>query len=208
MIPRVKQTLCRSQQGRDVTRMCRKESRRDGAVALPSGRAVSTLRTLQSKVTVMTRLSAVLFTLFLAGVAAAQDRYVGYYHPEISSEETFDRVVRASQGAGKAVRIDFVNVLTTAQLEAPESPRFVFFAKGEGASTLMLIALDDDIFATLYRARALLAQLTVSVRRGGFFRQEDLQYVVTFYDLLQLLQFDELVISDGKTWAHRVNFKR
>ena len=156
----------------------------------------------------MARLSAVLFTLLLAGSVAAQGRYEGYYYPEISSEETFDRVVRASQGAGKAVRIDFVNVLTTAQLEAPESPRFVFFAKGEGSTTLMLIALDDDIFATLYRARALLAQLTVSVRRGGFFRQEDLQYVVTFYDLLQLLQFDELVISDGKSWAHRVNFER
>ena len=156
----------------------------------------------------MTRLSAVLFTLLLAGSVAAQDRYEGYYYPEISSEETFDRVVRASQGAGKAVRIDFVNVLTTAQLEAPESPRFVFFAKGEGAKTLMLIGLDDEIFATLYRARALLGQLTVSVRRGGFFRQEDLQYVATFYDLLQLLQFDELVISDGKTWAHKVNFKR
>lgn len=156
----------------------------------------------------MARCIAILIALFLAGAVAAQDRYAGYYYPEISSEETFDRVVRASQGAGKAVRIDFVNVLTTAQLEAPESPRFVFFAKGEGATTLMLIGLDDDIFATLYRARALLAQLTVSVRRGGFFRQEDLQYVVTFYDLLQLLQFDELVISDGKSWSHRVNFER
>jgi hypothetical protein len=160
----------------------------------------------------MTRLTAVLVALFfantVAGTLVAQDRYAGYYYPEISSEETFDRVVRASQGAGKAVRIDFVNVLTAAQLEAPESPRFVFFAKGEASKTLILIGLDDEILATLYRARALLGQLTVSVRRGGFFRREDLQYVVTFYDLLQLLQFDELVISDGKSWAHRVNFER
>ncbi|MGC3936319.1 hypothetical protein ACOTTU_00785 [Roseobacter sp. EG26] len=156
----------------------------------------------------MTRLIAVFFALLFAGVVAAEDRYVGYYYPEITSEEDFDRVVRASQGAGKAVRIDFVNVLTAAQLEAPESPRFVFFAKGEGAKTLVLVALDDEIFSTLYRARALLAQLTVSVRRGGFFRQEELQYVATFYDLLQLMQFDELVISDGTSWAHRVNFKR
>ena len=160
----------------------------------------------------MTRLTAALFALFfagtVAGTVAAQDRYAGYYYPEVSSEETFDRVVRASEGASKAVRVDFVNVLTAAQLAAPESPRFVFFAKGESSTTLILIGLDDEIFATLYRARALLGQLTVSVRSGGFFRQEDLQYVVTFYDLLQLLQFDELVISDGKSWAHRVNLKR
>lgn len=156
----------------------------------------------------MNKLIALLAALFLATSVAAQDRYVGYYYPEITSEETFDRVVRASQGAGKAVRIDFVNVLTTAQLEAPESPRFVFFTKGEAAKTLILVALDDDVFSTIYRARAIMAQLTVSVRKGGFFRTEELQYVATFYDLLQLMQFDELVISDGETWSHRVNFTR
>lgn len=156
----------------------------------------------------MTRLIAVLAALVLAGAVAAEDRYVGYYYPEVSSEETFDRVVRASQGAGKAVRIDFVNVLTTAQLEAPESPRFVFFTKGEAAKTLILVALDDEVFSTIYRARAIMAQLTVSVRKGGFFRTEELQYVATFYDLLQLMQFDEVVISDGQNWSHRVNFTR
>ena len=156
----------------------------------------------------MTRLFAALFALVFAGAVAAEDRYVGYYYPEITSEETFDRVIRASQGAGKAVRVDFVNVLTTAQLEAPESPRFVFFAKGEDAATLILTGLDDDVFSSIYRARAILAQLTVSVRRGGFFRQEELQYVATFYDLLQLMQFDELLITDGESWTHRVTFSR
>ncbi|WP_300031990.1 hypothetical protein [uncultured Roseobacter sp.] len=156
----------------------------------------------------MTRLIAALFALVFAGAVAAEDRYVGYYYPEVTSEETFDRVIRATQGAGKAVRVDFVNVLTTAQLEAPESPRFVFFAKGSDADTLILTALDDDVFSTIYRARALMAQLTVSVRKGGFFRQEDLQYVATFYDLLQLMQFNELLITDGETWTHRVTFSR
>ena len=106
------------------------------------------------------------------------------------------------------MRIDFINVLTNAQLEAPESPRFVFFAKGSDSKTLILTALDDEVFKTIYRARAVLAQLTVSVRNGGFFREEDLQYVATFFDLLQMMQFDELVISDGGSWTHRVNFVR
>lgn len=156
----------------------------------------------------MTRWIAVFCAIVFAGAVAAQDRYVGYYYPEVTSEETFDRVVRASQGAGKSVRIDFVNVLTAAQLDAPESPRFVFFAKGESAGTLILVGLDDEVFSTLYRARAIMAQMTVAVRQGGFFQQEELQYVATFYDLLQLMQFDELVISDGHTWAHKVTFQR
>lgn len=156
----------------------------------------------------MTRLLAVLTAIAVAGAAAADDRQAGYYYPDITSEESFDRVVRSGEGAGKTVRIDFVNVLTTAQLDAPESPRFVFYAKGEGAETLILTALDDEVFSTLYRARAILAQLTVSVRKGGFFQSEDLQYVATFYDLLQLLQFDELIITDGETWSHRVAFIR
>jgi hypothetical protein len=146
--------------------------------------------------------------LFFCGAVAAEDRYVGYYYPEISSEEVFDRQIRSSEGANKTVRIDFVNVLTSAQLEAPESPRFVFFSKGEDAGTLILVALDDEIFSSIYRARAILAQLTVSVRKGGFFVEQDLQYVATFYDLLQLMAFDELIISDGQNWSHRVNFKR
>lgn len=156
----------------------------------------------------MNRCIAMLVALVLAGPLAAEDRYVGYYYPEVTTEETFDRLVRASEGASKAVRIDFVNVLTTAQLDAPESPRFVFFTKGGEADTLILVALDDQVFSTIYRARALLAQLTVSVRKGGYFQQQDLQYVATFYDLLQLLAFDELIISDGQNWAHRVNFSR
>lgn len=150
----------------------------------------------------------IVVSLLLAGPLAAQDRYVGYYYPEVATEETFDRLIRASEGTSKSARVDFVNVLTTAQLEAPESPRFVFFAKGEGSTKLLLIALDDEVFSTIYRARAILAQLTVSVRQGNFFRQEQLQDVVTFYDLLQLMGFDELVISDGKNWSHRVNFAR
>ncbi|MFK7867669.1 MAG: hypothetical protein AB8B58_00360 [Roseobacter sp.] len=156
----------------------------------------------------MKTLAAILSCLFFVAAAQAEERYVGYYYPEITSEEVFERVVRESSGAGKAVRIDFINVLTTAQLEAPESPRFVFYVKGSDSKTLILTALDDEVFSTLYRARAIMAQLTVSVRKGGFFQQEELQYVATFYDLLQLMNFDELLVTDGEKWTHRVDFIR
>ncbi|UWR23387.1 hypothetical protein [Sulfitobacter sp. S190] len=152
---------------------------------------------------------AVTFMAFLAATcAAAEDKYVGYYYPEVTSEEVFDRVIRSGNAGSKAVRVDFVNVLTSSQLQAPSTPRFVFFAKGNNAETLVLTALDDDVFSSIYRARAVMAQLTVNVRQGGFFQQQQLQYVATFYDLLQLMQFDELMITDGETWTHRVDFIR
>ena len=145
--------------------------------------------------------------ILIAGVASANDRHSGYYYPEITSTEVFDRVIRRP-GSNRSVRVDFLTQLTLAQLAAPESPRFVFFAKGEGSNDLILVALDDDVFRTIYRARALMAQMTSNIRNGPLFQEQDLQTVATFYDLLQMLEFDSLVISDGHSWSHRVEFLR
>ena len=156
----------------------------------------------------MTKLLALMAALFFVSMAHAQERYEGYYYPEITSTEDFTRVIRNAPAAGKGVRVEFVTNLTVAQLAAPESPRFVFFAKGADARHLNVIALDDDVFSTLFRARAVLAQMTSNMRNNDFFRAQELQFVATFFDLLQLMGFDTLVISDGETWAHQVNFVR
>ncbi|MEL6451754.1 MAG: hypothetical protein AAFQ19_10875 [Pseudomonadota bacterium] len=157
----------------------------------------------------MTRwIFALLALAFMAPAAMAQERYEGYYYPDVTSQEQFTRVIREGQAASKAVRVDFVTNLTAAQLAAPESPRFVFFAKGSDARHLNVIALDDDVFSTLYRARAVLAQMTSNMRNNDYFRAQGLEFVATFYDLLQIMEFDTLVISDGETWAHQVNFYR
>ncbi|KIC51186.1 hypothetical protein [Tateyamaria sp. ANG-S1] len=157
----------------------------------------------------MTKLLALIAALVLATTAThAQERYEGYYYPEVTSTEEFTRVIRQAPQSSKGVRVDFVTNLTVAQLAAPESPRFVFFAKGEDAKHLNVIALDDDVFSTLFRARAVLAQMTSNMRNNDFFRAQELQFVATFFDLLQLMEFDTLVVSDGETWAHQVNFVR
>lgn len=145
--------------------------------------------------------------LLCATAGAANERHVGYYYPAITSTETFDRVIRRP-GSNKDVRVDFLTQLTQAQLAAPESPRFIFSAKGEGSEDLILVALDDEVFRTLYRARAVMAQMTSNIRNSPLFRQQELQSVATFYDLLQMLEFDSLVITDGQSWSHRVDFIR
>lgn len=148
--------------------------------------------------------------LFAAPPALAEshseDRYVGYYYPEITSEETFSRVIAKAPAATQEVRVTFVTSVTKAQLAAPENPRFVIFEKGGESRKLMIVALDDEVFKSLYRARAQLSQLTSNMRGTEFFRAQNLHVEGTLYDMLMIMGFESLVISDGVSWSHRVTF--
>ncbi|MEM6489785.1 MAG: hypothetical protein AAF677_16190 [Pseudomonadota bacterium] len=138
-----------------------------------------------------------------AGPAAAQQEY--YYYPAITSDEVFARdIAPNAPQASRAVRVSFITELTKAQLAAPESPRFVVFAKGAQAEHMIIVALDDQVFRTIYRARALLAQLTSNARATPFFQKNGLAVHATWFDMAKLLGFDDIVISDGDTWAHRI----
>jgi hypothetical protein len=147
-------------------------------------------------------------TCLLATPLVAQDKYEGYYYPKVSSGEVFDRVIRPVGVATKEVRVDFVTQLTRAQLAAPQAPQYAIFTKGAGSTQMIIVALDDEVFRTLFRARGVMAQMTANVRSSPMFNGQPLQFLATFYDLLQILEFDSLVLTDGATWAHRVEFKR
>ncbi|HUS55388.1 MAG TPA: hypothetical protein VMY41_15465 [Thermohalobaculum sp.] len=155
----------------------------------------------------MTRIlfAAIVAISFAGSVAAAYaDENDSYYYPPISSEEVFSRDLGAAPPAGRAVRVGFATQITKAQLAAPDSPRFVIFAKGDEAQHMIVLALDDQIFKTIYRARAVLAQLTSNARGTDFFIQNGIEFHATWFDLAKLLGFEDLVISDGVTWSHRV----
>jgi hypothetical protein len=98
----------------------------------------------------------------------------------------------------------FVVNVTRAQLAAPHEPRFIIFEKGGESQHMIIIALDDEVFATLYRARAVLAQLTTNLRGNEFFDESGLVTDATWFDLAKTLGFEDVVVSDGRTWAHRV----
>lgn len=158
----------------------------------------------------MTGRAAACLLLAVAGLAAlapppARADREGYYYPPVTSEERFAREISGPlPQAGRAVRVGFVTQLTRAQLDAPENPRFVIFAKGGEADEMILIALDDGIFATLYRARAVLAQLTAQARGTEFFVNSGIEARATWFDLAKLLGFREIVVSDGRSWSHRI----
>ena len=139
----------------------------------------------------------------MAGGASADSRS-GYYYPAITSEEVFQRSFQQTPPADREVRINFITQITKAQIEAPENPRFSIFAKGQRAQHMVIVALDDEIFRTLYRARAQLAQLTSNARSTDFFINNNIQFSATWFDLAKLLGFEDIVISDGVIWSHKI----
>ena len=69
------------------------------------------------------------------------------------------------------------------------------------ADDLVLNAVCGSGYST-----AVLAQLTSNARGTAFFVENDLQSFATFYDLLVILGFETVTVSDGDRWAHRVDF--
>ena len=149
--------------------------------------------------------------LLLAGgasaAAAATDRHAGYYYPPPRTEEDYEARSRMLLDADRHMRMAFINMVTAEQLSQPYPPQYAIFAKGAEAEKMIIVSLHDGAFDTLYRARALLAQLSAVARRTPFFREHKVEDVFTFFDLLNLLGFKQLTISDGESFAHRVWIK-
>ncbi len=155
----------------------------------------------------VTVLALLCFLSLGAGQAAAQDesdRHEGYYYPEPQSRETYVARAITLPQASRESRIGFVTGMTAQQLRAPYPPQFAIFAKGDGAQKLIIVALNDSAFGTVYRARALLAQLTAQVRTTQFFQEMGVADFFTFFDLAKSMGFEQITISDGDTFSHQV----
>lgn len=141
-----------------------------------------------------------------APAARADENGENYYFPPITSEERFERSMLSGPRRDALDREAFVGAIARAQAESPQTPRFALFAKGDGSKRLIMVALDDETFRTLFRARAVLAQLTYGLRATPLFRSQGLEASATFFDALKLLGFESLTVSDGATWTHRIHF--
>jgi hypothetical protein len=150
------------------------------------------------------------FAMVLAGIlvasapAGAADRHVGYYYPPPQTIETYEARAETLEDSDRTRRIGFIVELTQQMLANPYAPQFVVFAKGEEAEKMLIVALQDGVIDTLYRARALLAMLTSVARATPLFQDYGVAEYFTFFDLLKILGFSQLTISDGDTFAHQV----
>ena len=139
-----------------------------------------------------------------AGSAAAADRHAGYYYPTPSSTETYVARAVTMTSSSRAQRILFATQLTNQMLESPHAPTFALFPKGEKAEKLIITSLQAGRYDTVYRMRALLAQLTAKARQTMLFRQYQVEDEFTFLDLLKLLGFVQLTVTDGDKLAHQI----
>ncbi len=140
----------------------------------------------------ITALTVLTLGLLLPVAASAPDRHAGYYYPETGSEETYKARARTLLDSDRDRRLGFIVGFTGEMARDPAPLRFAVFAKGTEAEKLIIVALDDGIFATLFRARAVLATLTSRVRASPLFAELGVQSLFTFYDLAKLIGLNRL----------------
>lgn len=145
--------------------------------------------------------------MVLSPPCRAEDRHVGYYYPPPQTIETYQTRGDTLADSDRIRRIGFVVELTQQMLDKPYAPEFVVFAKGEDAEKLLIVALEDGVIDTIYRARALLAMLTSVARATPLFQEIGVADYFTFFDLLDMMGFRQLTISDGDGFAHQVLFE-
>jgi hypothetical protein len=155
-------------------------------------------------------LAAVLLLAAPAAIAQDEeqgDRHAGYYYPPPASTETHHARVETLPGSSRLRRVAFITGVTAQLMKANYAPPYAIFAKGEEAEKMIIVALADGPMDTLYRARAVLANLTAMSRVTAFFREHTVEEDATFFDLLKLLGFEQLTVSDGETFAHQVKIE-
>jgi hypothetical protein len=131
----------------------------------------------------------------------------GYYYPKITSREVYTALTRPLAKMDRHARLLFVSSAAQQQIEGGYAPRYASFAKGDDAEELIIIGLDETSFATLYRARAVMAALSSLARLSPLLKDADLEDALTYYDLIHLLGFKTITISDGRNFTHRVTLR-
>jgi hypothetical protein len=105
------------------------------------------------------------------------------------------------------MRIGFVTGITNDQFNKPYAPTVAIFAKGDQAEKLIIVALEDGRLDTIYRARAVFANMTAAARLLPAFAQMGVADYFTFFDLAKMLGFKQITISNGRDFAHQVLLK-
>jgi hypothetical protein len=139
--------------------------------------------------------------------AAADDRHAGYYYPEPQSQEVYTARAISLAQADRAFRLGFVTGFTNQMLKRPFPPTFAIFLKGSEAEKMIIVALEDGRIDTIYRARAIFANMTAIARLLPAFVEMGVQDEFTFFDLAKMIGVRQITISDGRDFAHQVTIE-
>jgi hypothetical protein len=142
-----------------------------------------------------------------AAAAPGEDKYIGYYYPKPNSTETYESAMQTIAGTDRAQRVQFVTVVSQGTIQSAYRVPYAVFVKGEKADKLIVVGLAPNEFGTIYRMRALLANMTTMSRMSPFFQERTVAEDATFFDLLKLLGFTSVTITDGDKLTHQVTIK-
>lgn len=138
---------------------------------------------------------------------ADEDRYVGYYYPKPTAIETYASPMQTIAGAERAQRVQFATVVSQGTIQSAYRVPYSVFVKGEKADKMIIVGLQPGEMSTIFRARAILANMTTMSRLSPFFQERTIAEDANFFDLLKLLGFQQITISDGDKFTHQVNIK-
>jgi len=133
-----------------------------------------------------------------------RDRHIGYYYDAPTSQETYTARATPASDTNRAHRVAFVTGLETEVAKRGHPIPYAIFAKGAEAQKMIIVALQDGPMDTLYRARGVLANLTAQARLTPLLRENNVSDWFTFFDLCRVLGFEQITLSDGKTWTHQI----
>ena len=136
--------------------------------------------------------------------AAAEDRHAGYYYPKPASTEVYKARSQNLPDADRAFRVGFVTGLAAQMASRPYAPQFIVFAKGAEAQKMIITAVEDGPLDTIYRARAVLAEMTAMARTLPVFREFGVEDWFTFLDLCKMMGFEQVTVTDGRDFAHQI----
>jgi hypothetical protein len=151
-------------------------------------------------------LAAFVFVGWL-GPARAQNTQEGYYYPKPKVVETYKARVSPLAESDRARRLGFVTALSKEFDARAYPPNYLVFAKGDDSDKLIIVGMVQGQLSTVYRTRALLADLTASARLTQFFQQNAIAEYATFLDFLKLLGFKQVTITDGVGFAHQIKIE-
>ena len=138
---------------------------------------------------------------------ADEDRYVGYYYPKPTAIETYTSPMQTIAGAERAQRVQFATVVSQGTIQSAYRVPYSVFVKGEKADKMIIVGLQPGEMSTIYRARAILANMTTMSRLSPFFQERTVAEDANFYDLLKMLGFTQLTATDGEKLSYQVNIK-
>ena len=132
------------------------------------------------------------------------DKYVGYYYPKPAAIEIYKARAAVLPGANRKRRIAFIVHVVNERLQRPYPPTYSLFPKGGRAHKLIIVSNLPGQLNTIYRVRALLATMTSVARSLPIFREHSVENDFTFLDLMKMLGFESVTVSDGESFTHQI----